>query len=399
MPDRQGKRQRKSTASTAADTAEAYNHTFNPLLGLPCLNDIVALVQPIDSLGLGVASRELRRRWCGATVTWLERAVDEQDRWLRSVFRPWQATAYHSILVTSFATSDETFAQWKALVTTHVLAPLRAGTPFGTLLRQRPPVREDGAWTEFVQQGKTLGRHGIFDALKQLPWRLLWERVWLVYAWLPRVWKRLSLAGAVDPRLQYVLPHRRTRSIRSDLSSVCTDHPLDRVMATVLPLCLKKSQWRAPRTLRRPLVDLRLPPPVELAPDKPLGRLARRLAHRWYNHPMLKFHSGPDSTETLWSVAWRRTPRPLCGLLAELRRGPELLALLYRPPQAASGWQLLRLRPAGQDGLGFFRRLGENWSEVLAESGGRTGRCVWCSKRSPAAQRTGQGATCAALAS
>ena len=88
--------------------------------------------------------------------------------------------------------------------------------------------------------------------------------------------------------------------------------------------------------------------------------------------------------------------RHLGGLLAELRKGSELLALLFRPPQEK--WHLLRLRSARRDGLGFFRRLGEHWDTVLAENGCRTGRCVWCSKRSPSAQRTGQGSTCAELA-
>jgi hypothetical protein len=413
LTGRQAKRQRADTAAAAEDT----NHTTNPLLGLPCLHEIVALVRPIDSLGLGLACRALRRRWWKATLAWLERAVAAKDGWFGTVFRAWQATAYPHTRVTSFATSDATFAQWTELITTHILAPLRAGTPLGALLRQRPqPGLTD--WMESAYRGSPLGRFGIFNALQRLPRRLLWERVWLAYAWLPRVWERLSLGGVADPRL-YVMPNGAPPVYASWGVHLRVDHPLDRVLATVLPLCLPRSRWRPPPALRRTLAGLRLPAPVDLAPAEPLGRLARRLGRRWWNHRTMKFHAGPMLRQWVgcslpqvapprWSLVWRRIRGGL--LLVELRRGPALQAVLCRAPAPASGWTLLRpaagpagsaerlLRSAGQDGLGFFRRLGEHWDEVLAEHGARTGRCVWCSKCSPAARRTGQGPYCADLA-
>jgi hypothetical protein len=379
---RQTKRQRQSVSSAARQV----NHETNSLLGLPRLDYIVSFLGPAAGAALRPTCAALRRQWQAQTASWLAAQVRAADSWLVTTFRQCFPQLYCSPGLRVQAAQYHTFlAIWREEVQALLVLPLQRGVPFSMLLRQKGTAR--------TRIEMTLGQFR--RSLRELPWRLLWERAWLVYCWLPSAWATLAHpmtlygqdSGTVipDPRL-FAFP-----AFRPD-SRFHVYHIWSRLLLSVFPLGLRPTDCRVPAFMRTGVSTLlgKIRQHGIISPDPPLRRLAERMMSVRFPEGKLRVYDTTGVAQhTLLAVSGGDVQ--WLELHSRRRHNDCLVAVLT---QSGSECRLLPVQPHL---LAPFRQLGERWSDVLAESGRRSGRCVWCGRPSAAARQTGEGPRCAVL--
>jgi len=352
------------------------------------LNQVVSYLDPLEVCVRLVCS-ELNRRWQGEVAAWLSGQLHSRTgTWLADEFGRVFPQLYRTSGLRAQAEQFGTFLGiWREEVERRILVPLQRGVSLSLLWTLPSEVPRSAS------QEATLGQFR--RCLRQLPWRLLWERVWLLYRWLPSAWRTLahplSLYGSEsgnvipDPRV-FAFPEFRPDQ-RFNVY-----HLWSRLLLTVFPLGLRPRDWRPPEFMRNGVSILLTK--IRSHGVQTLDPALRQLAVRLMHHPFqeVKFYGREGSVKHTLLVASLDEMRMLEMHTMGRRTGRQCLVGVITLCQGQ-----YRLLPVQAKYLDHFRLLGERWEEEVVESGRCSGRCVWCGRKSGAARRTGVGPRCAVL--
>jgi len=367
------------------------------LLGCPVLEEILQYATPMPTLTL-VCRRFHQAAW-QCIGTWVEEQLFLPSSWLETQYQNWWTLQQRMNKATCRlgGTLPSLLHTWRQVVLERVARPLRQGTPARELARGRQvsvSLRRSGVVG--VDYSASDLEEDYSRALSGMSWSRLLTKVWQLYRLFPALHQILAVGEhAVDVRVSSI-------AFTHTISGFPVRHLWDGAMLTVLPML----QYYTPgytlhgNNLHRP----HCPTPRHL-----VERL-RAMADVVRRHPARP----PSCSLLLLMTTMLRKPRPVLKLHSSgtpgrvpehsvqiihrssvhemwMHRYGKLVAILVVSQGSAS------LLPAAEpEHLAFFERLGEHWTEVMADYGRKTQLCGWCSRKIRSA--SGEGPLCGGLA-